>query len=312
MSRIVTFTANPAVDISTAVAKIVPFSKLRCAPARKDPGGGGVNVARVIHRLGGDARALYPAGGTTGRELRRLLDEEGVRSTEIEVGAGTRENITVVEEESHAQYRFIFPGGSLTKDEECRCLDVLAGLDPRPDWVVASGSLPTGASDDLYRRLGETAKRLGAAMVVDSFGAALSQALAVGPALIKPNLREFKELTGVEADTDAALVAAARRLIDEDRVVRVALTLGERGAFLVSRSGALRAEALAVEAVSVSGAGDSFLAAMLWALADGASDEEALRYGVAGGSAAVLQPGTDLCRADDVKTLVGQVAVQRL
>jgi 6-phosphofructokinase 2 len=235
-----------------------------------------------------------------------------VRSTEIEVGAGTRENITVVEEESHAQYRFIFPGGSLTKDEECRCLDVLAGLDPRPDWVVASGSLPTGASDDLYRRLGETAKRLGAAMVVDSFGAALSQALAVGPALIKPNLREFKELTGVEADTDAALVAAARRLIDEDRVGRVALTLGERGAFLVSRSGALRAEALAVEAVSVSGAGDSFLAAMLWALADGASDEEALRYGVAGGSAAVLQPGTDLCRADDVKTLVGQVAVQRL
>jgi 6-phosphofructokinase 2 len=312
LSRIITFTANPAVDISTAVAKIVPFSKLRCAPARKDPGGGGVNVARVIHRLGGDARALYPAGGTTGRELRRLLDEEGVRSTEIEVGAGTRENITVVEEESHAQYRFIFPGGSLTKDEECRCLDVLAGLDPRPDWVVASGSLPTGASDDLYRRLGETAKRLGAAMVVDSFGAALSQALAVGPALIKPNLREFKELTGVEADTDAALVAAARRLIDEDRVGRVALTLGERGAFLVSRSGALRAEALAVEAVSVSGAGDSFLAAMLWALADGASDEEALRYGVAGGSAAVLQPGTDLCRADDVKTLVGQVAVQRL
>jgi 6-phosphofructokinase 2 len=312
LSRIVTFTANPAVDISTAVAKIVPFSKLRCAPARKDPGGGGVNVARVIHRLGGDARALYPAGGTTGRELRRLLDEEGVRSTEIEIGAGTRENITVVEEESHAQYRFIFPGGSLTKDDECRCLDVLAGLDPRPDWVVASGSLPPGASDDLYRRLGETAKRLGAAMVVDSFGAALSQALAVGPALIKPNLREFKELTGVEADTDAALVAAARRLIDEDRVVRVALTLGERGAFLVSRSGALRAEALAVEAVSVSGAGDSFLAAMLWALADGASDEEALRYGVAGGSAAVLQPGTDLCRADDVKTLVGQVAVQRL
>ena len=312
MSRIVTFTANPAVDISTAVAKIVPFSKLRCAPARKDPGGGGVNVARVIHRLGGDARALYPAGGTTGRELRRLLDEEGVRSTEIEIGAGTRENITVVEEESHAQYRFIFPGGSLTKDEECRCLDVLAGLDPRPDWVVASGSLPPGASDDLYRRLGETAKRLGAAMVVDSFGAALSQALAVGPALIKPNLREFKELTGVEADTDAALVSAARRLIDEDRVGRVALTLGERGAFLVSRSGALRAEALAVEAVSVSGAGDSFLAAMLWALADGASDEEALRYGVAGGSAAVLQPGTDLCRADDVKTLVGQVAVQRL
>jgi 6-phosphofructokinase 2 len=312
LSRVVTFTANPAVDISTAVAKMAPFSKLRCAPARKDPGGGGINVARVVHRLGGDALAVYPAGGTTGQALRDLLDAEGVHSAAVAIKAETRQNITVIEEEAQAQYRFIFPGGSLTSAEEQCCLDIIAGLDPRPDWMVASGSLPPGASDDLYCRVGETAKQLGARMVVDSFGPALKLSLACGLALIKPNLREFKELTGIDDETEAAVVAAARTLIADIGVERVALTLGEDGALLVSGKTALRAEALPVEAVSVSGAGDSFLAALLWALAEDASDEDALRYAAAAGSAAVLQPGTDLCQPEDVQRLVGQVVVKRL
>jgi 6-phosphofructokinase 2 len=312
LSRIVTFTANPAVDISTATDKLTPFSKLRCSPAQKDPGGGGINVARVVHRLGGEALAVYPAGGTTGRALRHLTDDEGVASLEIAIAAETRQNITVVENESGAQYRFIFPGGALTEAEEERCLEALAGLDPRPGFLVASGSLPPGAREDFLRRVAEAGKRLGAKVIVDSFGPPLKQALGVGLHLVKPNLREFRQLTGIDGEDETGWIAAARRLIADGGVAMVALTLGEHGALLVGGRFVFRADPLPVDAVSVSGAGDSFLAAMTWVLAEGGTAEEALRYGVAAGSAAVLQPGTELCRADDVKRLAGDVVVREI
>jgi 6-phosphofructokinase 2 len=313
LPRIVTFTANPAVDISTSVPRMAPFSKLRCAPARKDPGGGGINVARVVHRLGGDALAVYPTGDTTGDALHGLVQDEGVAGLSVAIAAETRENITVIAEETAEQYRFIFPGGALTPAEEDRCLQALAGLDPAPAILVASGSLPPGAREDLYRRIAEAGRGRGSKVVVDSYGPALERALEVGLFLIKPNLREFRGLTGLgEGEGEAALVDAGRRLVGSGRVELVALTLGEDGALLIGGEATWRAEPLPIEAVSVSGAGDSFLGALLTVLAEGGDLEHALRLAMAAGSAAVLQPGTDLCSAEDVQRLVDDVVIRKL
>lgn len=306
---IVTLTINPAVDASTSVKKMAPFTKMRCAPARREPGGGGINVARVLGRLGVDASAIFPAGGATGQLLGALVEREGVKSVLIPAQNATREDLTVFDETSREQFRFVFPGAPLGESEWQECLAALARIEPRPAYVIASGSLPAGVPDDFYGRLAQ-ACRAHSKVIVDTSGRFLKAALEHGVYLIKPNLREFQELAGIAASDDASLIEAGRRLIGRGWVEVIALSMGPDGALLITRDLALRANGLPIEPVSVSGAGDSFLAAMVWSLAGNGSLETALRYGVAGGSAALLSPGTDLCRPADMHRLVADVMVR--
>ena len=113
MAEIVTLTPNPAIDLSTSVDRIVPMRKLRCAPQRRDPGGGGVNVARVVKRFGGDVEAILPVGGFTGQLLRRLIDDEGIPNRVIAAEGETREDFSVSELSTAQQYRFVLPGQPL-------------------------------------------------------------------------------------------------------------------------------------------------------------------------------------------------------
>jgi 6-phosphofructokinase 2 len=308
MTEIVTLTINPALDVSTSVTKLVPFTKMRCAPAHRDPGGGGINVARVLKRLGIDAIAIYPAGGATGQLLADLVEREGVRSIVIRTLNDTREDITIFDETTREQFRLVFPGASLSDLEWQACLGSLARVDPPPAFVVASGSLPAGVPPDFYGRVVQAAKAH-SKVIVDTAGPFLMAALEAGVYLIKPNLREFQELAGITATDEAALVEAGRRLLVRYPIEVIALSMGPDGAILITRDLALRANGLPIEPISVSGAGDSFLGAMVWSLVNSDSVAVALRYGVAGGSAALLNPGTELCRPDDIHRLASQIVI---
>lgn len=309
MTQIITITPNPAIDISTSVQKLAPFGKMRCASPQYDPGGGGLNVARVVKRLGGRVRAIYPAGGSIGQLLSRLIDQEEVPHLAVPALEETRQDFTVFEETTSHQYRFVLPGPHLAEHEWQRLLDVLLSIDVRPDFVVASGSLPPGVPDDFYGRVAMAATSLGAKAVIDSSGKPLAAALEKGTYLIKPNIREFRELTGAQGD-DSALVTAGRDLIARTGVSIIALTMGPHGALLITADRAIRADGIPIKPASVVGAGDSFLGAFVWSLASGQNLETALRYGVAAGSAALLTSGTDLCRSDDVRHLLSSVATR--
>jgi 6-phosphofructokinase 2 len=306
---IVTLTINPAVDASTSVKKMMPFSKMRCAPAHRGPGGGGINVARVLKRLGIEASAIYPAGGATGKLLDTLLEREGVQGVLVPAENETREDLTIFDEATRGQFRFVFPGAPLSEIEWQECLESVARIRPPPAFVIASGSLPAGVPEDFYGRLAQASKAH-SKVIVDTSGPFLKAALEHGVYLIKPNLREFQELAGIAASDDAALIEAGRRLIDGGQVQVIALSMGADGALLITRDLAMRANGLPIEPVSVSGAGDSFLGAMVWSLSNDGSLEAALRYGVAGGSAALLSPGTDLCRPQDMHRLVAEVTIR--
>ncbi len=310
MTDIVTITPNPAVDLSTTVDRIVPIFKLRGTSQRRDPGGGGINVARVIKRLGGDVSAIYPVGGVMGVLLRRLLDEEGVASRTFAISGETREDFFASEISTGHQYRFILPGPRLDEGEWQACLKAVEMLDPFPRFVVASGSLPPGVPDDFYARVARIAKRHGARTVVDTSGRALAAAVAEGVDLIKPNLREMRELTGSDPQDAASWEAAAQTVLRQGNVATVALTMGHLGAALVSRETILRARPLAVKPLSAVGAGDSFLGALVWGLASGLDHEQSFRHAVAAGAAALLNPGTGLCRSDDVNRLAEQVIME--
>ncbi|WKA28331.1 1-phosphofructokinase family hexose kinase [Bradyrhizobium roseum] len=311
MTDIITITPSPAIDLSTSVERIVPVAKLRGKTQRRDPGGGGVNVARVIRRLGGDARAIYPVGGAIGKLLRQLLDQEGVVSQTWAIAGETRENFFVDEIGAGRQYRFILPGPRLAESEWRECLTLVAALEPFPRYLVASGSLPEGVPDDFYAQVARIAKQRGAKFVLDTSGPALAAAAAEGVDLIKPNLREMRELTGSEPSDAYEWEVAARDLVGTGKATVVALTMAHLGAALVTRDEVLRAQPILITPRSAVGAGDSFLAALIWRLASDASRADAFRLAVAAGAAALLHPGTELCRPADVARLAEQVTIER-
>ena len=309
MPQIVTLTMNPAVDLSTAVTRLAPFTKMRCTPGHRDPGGGGINVARALNRFGIAAIAIYPAGGVTGQLLRNLVEREGVRDILIPVQNETREDVTVFDETTREQFRFVFPGAALSELEWQDCLAAIGRVTPSPAFVIASGSLPAGVPEDFFGRVARACKGR-SKVIVDTSGPRLTAALEQGVFLIKPNLHEFMALVGLSTSDETTLVAAAADLIERGQTEMVALSMGPDGALLVTRDIALHAQGLAIDAVSVSGAGDSFLGALVWSLVNDGRPEEALRYAVAAGSAALLSLGTELCLPADVHRLVADVMVR--
>ena len=309
MPDIVTLTINPAIDIFVNVGHVEPTRKMRCSAPKRDPGGGGINVARVAHRLGRDVAAIYPIGGAIGKLLQRLVEREGIDSLVTPSHVETRENFTAYETDSGEQYRFVLPGSALHRTEWEACLDKLASLPDKPKFVVASGSIPPGVPNDFFARVVRHAKALGAKTVIDSSGPALAAALDEGVTLIKPNLAELSELIGAPLDSDAERIAACRKLAAGGRAEVVALTLGDQGALLVTATQAWRARPMAIEVVSAVGAGDSFLGGMVAALAAGKPLDQAFRVAMAAGSAAVMSPGTELCREADVMRLLPEVEI---
>src|SRR6516162_3577355 len=201
MADIVAFTVNPSVDVSTSVERVAPFHKLRCTAERRDPGGGGINVARMMKRFGADVVAMYPAGGAIGQLLGRLLDQEGLVGLITPIAEETREDVTVLERLTGRQYRFVLPGPQLTEPEWRACFEAFTSLDQRVRFVIGSGSLPPGVPDEFYGLIAQKAKQAGRKFVVDTSGAPLKAALEAGVYLIKPSLREFRVLMGKSVES---------------------------------------------------------------------------------------------------------------
>jgi 6-phosphofructokinase 2 len=307
VKRIATLTMNPSVDLSTSVEYVIADRKLRCRPLKREPGGGGINVFRVIHRLGGASIAFYPAGGPPGQMLQDLIDQEGIKHRPILIEEWTRENLMVVDEGTGQQFRFSMPGPPLFEEEWETCLKEVLSLDPKPDYVVASGSLPPGVPMDFYAFLAKEVKKLGSQLIVDTSGEALRLALDSGVYLIKPNMRELGELAGKEIRDESQQEAVAMKIVDSRQSEVVVVSLGAVGALLVSNEGYERLRAPTVPIKSKVGAGDSMVAGIVLSLARGMPLREAIRFGIAAGAATVMTPGTELCRREDVEQLYQQM-----
>jgi 6-phosphofructokinase 2 len=307
MDRIVTLTVNPTIDVNTSVDRVVSERKLRCARPRHEPGGGGINVSRAIARLGGSSVALYLAGGPPGDLLDMLLEQEGLPRRALRVDDWTRENVIVDDESTSEQYRFGMPGPVVRQHEWEACLSAVARMDPAPTYLVASGSLPPGMPDDFYGRLAREATSRGIRVIVDTSGDALRAALEAGAFLFKPNMRELQDLVGEPLSTDQDLARAARQFVDEGRCEALVLSLGAGGALLVTAEVTEHIRTPTVPIRSKVGAGDSMVAGLTLALARGLPVPDAVRFGVAAGAAAVMTPGTELCRREDTERLAAEM-----
>lgn len=303
MKRIVTLTLNPSIDVSTTVDRVLAEDKLRCAKPRRDPGGGGVNVSRAIARLGGSSVAVYTAGGPPGDTLRLLLDQTTVEQRPVTIRNWTRENLHVQELSTGRQYRFGMPGPELLEPEWRACLEAVLAFSPAPDYLIVSGSLPPGTPDDFHAEVARQGRMRGARVIVDTSGAALCRAVEAGVYAIKPNMRELATLAGHAVDDEDQQERACRSLIANGKCEVVLASFGPGGALLVTRTLCRRIRAPVVPVKSKVGAGDCTVAGFVHALASGHDEAEAALYGVAAGTAAVMSPGTDLFRREDVEAL---------
>ncbi|HET9628102.1 MAG TPA: 1-phosphofructokinase family hexose kinase [Novosphingobium sp.] len=308
MVRIATLTLNPTIDGSSDAERLQHTHKVRTFNERFDPGGGGINVARVLARLGGEVEAVYLAGGVTGPVLSGLLERDGLPHQVLPIAGDTRISLAVHERSSGKEYRFVPQGPKVSPAEWRQCLDAVARLDCA--WLVVSGSLPPGLPEDSYACIVEIARNRGIAVVLDTSGSALAKTLERGGLrLVKPSLGELEQLAGKRLDGQDHIIAAARAIVEAGQAEIVAVSMGHRGAALVDIGQALVLPAIPVEARSAVGAGDSFVAAMTFGLAQGWETEQAFRLGMAAGSAAVLTPGTDLCHREDVARLAQMIGV---
>lgn len=310
MPDVVTLTLNPSLDESTSVEHVLSERKLRCTTTHYEPGGGGVNVSRVLRRYGREAPAVYPSGGPAGALLGRLLDAEGVTQRPVPIAAWTRENFNVLERTSGRQYRFCFEGPELSADDAGRCLAEVVSFRPAPAYLVASGSLPPGVPSDFYAELARVARAAGSRLLLDASGEALRHALEAGVFLWKPSLSEFERVAGVSGVDEARLDGLARDLVRAGTCELLVLSLGSRGALWMTREGGGRVAAPTVPYASGVGAGDSMVAGMVHRLLAGAGHAEVARYGVAAASASVMTPGTALCQPADVERLFAAMQKQ--
>jgi 6-phosphofructokinase 2 len=310
---IITVTLNPALDIWATTAVLEPDRKLHCTDTELTPGGGGINVARAIHRLGGASIAIFPAGGSAGAILCDLLRAEDVSIRPVSIAAMTRQSFAIRVATSGQHYRFVLPGPTLDGHDLEACRRQLETAVHEGSIFVLSGSMPDGVGGDELTGLVALARDRGAVAVVDTSGPALTAAAAAGCYVLKPSLNELRGQSGQPLETDMEIATAARTLLQLGANHAVVVSLASRGAMLVAAdSDPILVSAPRVSVVSAVGAGDSLVGAMALALEGGVPLIEAVRRGVAAGTAATLAPDHTLCHAGDVDRLIGLVGVGHL
>lgn len=302
MSSIVTVTINPTIDKSTTVRALVPEKKLQCSAPVLEPGGGGINVARAIKKLGGDAVAIFLSGGYNGTLLQQLLLDEGVQAKPVEIANATRENIIVLDTATNLQYRLGMPGPEIAEDEWQNCLKAIEEIKDI-DFLVASGSLSPGVPVDIFARIAAIAKKKNAKLILDTSDEALKLAIEQGAYLIKPNLGELAFLAGKEELDPGAVIDIAREIIGKKCCEVIMVSMGAAGAMVITKDMARQINAPSVKKKSTVGAGDSMVAGIVISLSKGMSLLDAVRYGVASGTAATMNPGTQLCKLEDAEKL---------
>lgn len=294
---------NPALDKSASVDHVIPEHKVRCGFPQWQAGGGGINVSRVVRRLGGNPTAIFPVGGHCGRLLCTLLQEEGIQQRTVSISGTTRESLAVYEETTGQQYRFSFPGPTLEEDDWQGCLEAIRELTATSTYLVLSGGLPPGVPEDFYAQSARIGKDAGNRIILDATGAPFQHAMEEGVFLIKPNVRELGQFMGRELESEAEQRAVASKLIENGHCEAVVLSIGAAGVILATHEDCQHLRAPLVPIRSKVGAGDSTVGGIVWRLAQGDSLMEAVRYGVAAGSACVMTPGTELCYRKDVEQL---------
>ena len=297
---IITFTANPSIDLTLEIESYEHGEVNRALSSHKDPAGKGINVSRALAKNGIPTSAVFPADAITGQWIIAAMTEAGIPTVTTPIHEEIRQNITIVDSAGNTT-KINALGPILSTDEQAELRGtIMSVLETRPAWLVAAGSLPRGLDGSFYVQLGKLAHDFGVRFAVDTSGGALVEVAHSGVAdLMKPNHEELEELAGRPLPTVGDVEEFAHSLLANEGAA-IVVSLGENGALLVTLASTVWAGHTAVVADSTVGAGDSSLAGYLAAdvrvRAEKMPVDEAnvlrISTAVAWGSAAVQLPAT--------------------
>jgi 6-phosphofructokinase 2 len=311
MKKIITLTLNPAIDKSTIVESLIPEKKLKCSQPKFEPGGGGINVSRAIQRMGGESTAVYLSGGYSGIYFNELLEAEKINIKPVTCKELTRENLIVFEQSSGKQYRFGMPGPTIAKEEWEQVLNIINDA-ADVEFLVASGSIPNGVAPDIFSQLSQIAQQKNIKFIADTSGEALQNALQEGLFLIKPNLNELSSLSGKRELSIEEVPLVAKKIIESGKCKFMVVSLGAAGAMLVTSDECVHMMPPKVKSISTVGAGDSMVAGITFNLSKGKNIHDAVKYGIACGTAATLNPGTELCHKKDADEIFKNIIEKKI
>ncbi len=308
---IATITLNPSLDQHITVDGLVVDGPNRWSRLHRYAGGKGIDVSRAIHEMEGRTVAYGFIGGTIGRAVEILLDEEGVPFSFTPIQRETRTNFIITDSKNLEQTRIDSPGPYIAKGEFERFRQKMLQMRPGPDLIVAGGSVPPGIPTDVYYTIVKEAKKFGVRTILDADSQWLAEGIRAKPYLIKPNVPESEELLGRELSSEEAIIKAALDIVDMGIEIAV-ISRGKYGLIAATKKEILKAVPPPVRVKSAVGAGDCSIAGLALKLAKEEPLSEACRLAVAMGTAAVLTPGTELAHKADVERLLPQVKVQKI
>ncbi len=308
---IYTVTLNPSLDRELTVPEIQFDEVLRATELRIDYGGKGFNVSRALCALGAQSIALGFVGGMTGRRMSEGLARLGIGTDFVGIEGETRTNISIVSSGQSHYIKVNEPGPMITSGEETAMLHKITGLARAGDWWVLSGNLPQGVSPAFYAEIIGRVQAAGARVVLDTSGEPLKHGCQAGPYLVKPNASEASELTGFSVTCPEQAREAVKAILDLG-ARNVFMSFGKLGALFCDGRQTWFAAAPEVEERNPIGAGDCAVAGLVWGLSRGLTPAEALRWGVASGSAACSLAGTAVGDYELVAFLVARTQAQPL
>lgn len=299
---IYTCTITPSLDYTTYLTDFTAGKLNRSDEVYYYPGGKGINVSRVLKRLGAENVALGYTGGFTGHYIEGFLKNEGVSTDFIETDEITRINVKI---KSTHETELNGPGPLLDSTQLQLLADKVDKMQ-EGDWLVLAGSLPVSIPESYFIELAQTCQNHGVKFVLDTSGPAFPKLIEHSPFLIKPNQEELGELFDREINTMAEAAYYAKRLV-ETGVQHVIVSMGGEGALIASRELLLQAKAPVGDVVNTVGAGDSLVSGFIASYTQHEDVEKAFRYGVASGSATAFS--RDLCTKQEVEDLLASVNV---
>ena len=306
---IYTVTLNPARDRTVVIPDFAAGKVNRIKSFRDDPGGKGINVSKVVKSLGGSTVAMGILGGSTGEYIKKSLDFMGIDNDFVYVDHDTRTNIKVFDDVNHVTTDINEAGAPVSEKTLGDVLGRILEKAKKGDIVVFAGKIPTGAPSDLLYSWISALKENGVLTVLDADSKTLKEGVKAAPFMIKPNEIELGELLDEKLDSLEKIYAGAKRVIQENGVSFVAVSMGADGAMFVTETNAYRAKGLKIEAKSTVGAGDAMAAALAYGLDSGMDEMDACRLSIATSAAAVMQEGTQSADRKTVDALYEKVEI---
>ena len=307
---IVTLTINPAIDRTISVDRLAFEDRARISASHESAGGRGINASTVIHSFGSPTLAVFPSGGDKGKRLEALLERGGFPVSVIPIRNEIRTDLTITDRHG-LTIHLNEAGPELSAAEVTQVEKAVAGALERAAWLMLCGSLPPGVPSSFYAKLIAAARKKKVKTLLHTSGDALREGIEARPSVVTPNQPEAERLLGGTILTRPQFVEAAER-VRKMGAESVVLSLGSRGAVGAFPDGLVAAAPPSVDSVCPIGSGDALAAAYAWAMLRKAKPADALRWGVAAGTASARLPGMRFASLPQTQEIFNQVEARRL